>query len=134
VVAYPDVMNYVANIVRYEPGNITPGPVPYGNVLAINDNRKLHRILDAEFGMATEVIHTGGKRPQYAAREQRADGTNVLAVGPSEVITYERNRNTNDELRAWGVKVHTIGGSELVRGLGGPRCMTLPLVRDEVGL
>jgi len=66
-----------------------------------------------------------------AQREQR-DATNFLAVEPGVVMGYERNVATNTVLRKHGIEVITIGGSELGRGRGGPRCMTCPIERDPV--
>lgn len=86
-------------------------------------------ILDNVLGGLTP-IKTGGGNPFAASREQRADGTNVLAIGPDLAVTYNRNIKTNEELEKFNVDYHGIPGSELVRGLGGPRCMTMPLVRE----
>ena len=44
-----------------------------------------------------------------------------------------RNNVTNQILRDHGIKIIEIPGSELARGRGGPRCMSMPLVRDQVG-
>ncbi|MTV26612.1 arginine deiminase [Nitriliruptoraceae bacterium ZYF776] len=68
----------------------------------------------------------------HAAREQWNDANNTFAIGPGEVVAYERNAATNEILESAGVIVHTIPSYELPRGRGGPRCMSCPTRRDPV--
>ncbi len=79
-----------------------------------------------------ELIRCGGTSVIDAQREQWNDGSNTLAVAPGEVIVYERNRVTNRLLREAGVTLHEIPASELSRGRGGPRCMSMPLWREPI--
>lgn len=78
------------------------------------------------------LIPCGGGDPVIAAREQWNDGSNTLTIAPGEVIVYERNKVTNALLEEAGIKLHRISGSELVRGRGGPRCMSMPLYREDI--
>ena len=66
-----------------------------------------------------------------AAREQWSDGSNTLAIGPGEVVVYSRNYVTNRSLEEEGIRIHTIPCAELSRGRGGPRCMSMPLWREN---
>ena len=66
-----------------------------------------------------------------APREQWNDGSNTLAIAPGEVIVYDRNYVTNQLLVENGVKIHQIPSSELARGRGGPRCMSMPIYRQD---
>lgn len=78
------------------------------------------------------LIKCGSDSPIDAAREQWSDGSNTLAIAPGEVVVYERNYVTNRILEDNGITVHTIPCSELSRGRGGPRCMSMPFVRDDL--
>ncbi len=79
-----------------------------------------------------KLIQCGLGDPIHSEREQWNDGSNVLAIAPNEVITYDRNYVTNKALRDAGVIVHEIPSNELSRGRGGPRCMSMPFEREEV--
>ncbi|MEG2175331.1 MAG: arginine deiminase [Oscillibacter sp.] len=67
-----------------------------------------------------------------AAREQWSDGSNTLAIAPGEVVVYSRNYVTNRSLEEAGVRIHAIPSGELSRGRGGPRCMSMPLWREDL--
>jgi len=78
------------------------------------------------------LLRCGGGNPVTAAREQWNDGSNTLTIAPGEVIVYDRNPTTNKLLEEAGVKLNYIPGSELVRGRGGPRCMSMPIYREDI--
>ena len=106
---------------------------PEGKLTGLFQHKDLQRCLLKNLSLEKiNFIETGGGDPVQAARDQWNDGANVFAVAPRQVITYSRNVVTNRSLRDAGVNVFEIRGSELGRGRGGPRCMTMPLSRLEV--
>ena len=78
------------------------------------------------------LIRCGGGSPIAAEREQWSDGSNTLCIRPGVVLVYDRNYMTNRILNDSGVKTLEMPSSELSRGRGGPRCMSMPLVRDNL--
>ena len=103
-----------------------------GKLKVIELDQKLEDVLESYIGLPITLIPCGGNDSISADREQWSDGSNTIAIAPGEVIAYERNDITNAALINHGVKVHIIPSSELSRGRGGPRCMCMPLVREEV--
>ena len=79
-----------------------------------------------------DLIKCGGSNVIDAAREQWNDGSNTLAVAPGVVVVYSRNHVTNRILQEHGIETIVIPSSELSRGRGGPRCMSMPLIRDHI--
>lgn len=123
---FSEVVGQISYIHRYEPSD---DPGTFG-VRRIPEERSLTDILGDEFDGNVTVVDTAGGDKHFAAREQRTDGANVLAIAPRTVITYDRNERTAQALEKAGVRCLPIASSELVRGLGGPRCMTMPLRRQ----
>ena len=94
-------------------------------------NGKLEEILERYIGLKITLIPCGGDDNIDSDREQWSDGSNCLCISPGVVITYERNDITNRTLESFGVKVIKIPSSELSRGRGGPRCMSMPVIRED---
>ena len=92
----------------------------------------LDKILEKALGYKVKLFKTAKGHKVHAAREQWNDGANCLALSPNEIVVYSRNEITNKYLIEQGVKLHIIPSSELSRGRGGPRCMSMPLERDDI--
>lgn len=137
------------------------GDNQYQTIHIIIDNGKIVKISSVAnmltalngLGMDLEPVVCGGKADEWdQEREQWHSGANFFAFAPGKVISYARNTHTLDELAnhgfeiipAWDVIegratiegdkkcVVTVEGSELPRGGGGARCMTMPLSRKAV--
>lgn len=78
------------------------------------------------------LIQCGGKDTIASEREQWNDGSNTLCIEPGKVVVYDRNYVTNQILRENGIRVLEMSSSELSRGRGGPRCMSMPLERESI--
>ncbi len=105
-------------------------------------------------GIEVEPIYCGGKKAVDQQREQWTDGANAFTLAPGVILLYERNVRTAEELdkhgyhivyeddlllgrtelETWTDKKYAlqIQGHELSRARGGPRCMTMPLEREDV--
>ena len=99
------------------------------NVVEINDS--LENILSTYLKMPVTLIPCAGGDKVAAEREQWNDGSNTLCIAPGTVIVYDRNNITNQVLRENGLRVIEIPGAEISRGRGGPRCMSMPLIRED---
>ena len=112
---------------------ITEGDIPESdedlNVKEINAS--LEDILSHYLERKITLIPCAGGDKVAAEREQWNDGSNTLCIAPGVVVVYDRNELTNRTLREHGIKVLEMPSAELSRGRGGPRCMSMPLEREE---
>lgn len=101
-----------------------------GMVKILEKEGTLKKIFSNYLHQKITVIPCGGSNQIASDREQWNDGANALAIAPGVVIVYERNQVTNAKLREQGIRTIAIPSSELSRGRGGPRCMSMPLERE----
>ena len=107
-----------------------------------------------KLGMDLKPIICGGEDEWDQEREQWHSGANFFAFAPGKVLSYARNVHTLEALSDEGFEivrasdfisgksdqyvfsdrpcVVAVDGSELPRGGGGARCMTMPLSRSKV--
>ncbi len=123
-----------------------------GKVKSIREEKNILEALKG-LGMDLKPIFCGGtKDPWVQEREQWHSGANFFAVEPGKVIGYGRNNYTMEELSRNGFEIYnakdiiknridphsynkiaiSLEGSELPRGGGGARCMTMPVKRSPV--
>ena len=141
--------------VVYPPYFFGPGRLPilrYSAGGSLTEGDDLFSVL-RELGLPLTPLRCGGDHPVTQEREQWASGCNFAAVRPGLVLGYARNEATMREMEAEGGysiidaidfltgdveldeeerAVIAFDGSELVRGGGGARCMTLPVLRADV--
>ena len=134
---------------KYRTTHIT---IENGTVTSIKEEKNILEALK-QLGIDLKPISCGGNEDQWIQqREQWHSGANFFAMGPGKVIGYGRNIHTINEMSKNGFEVIsaidviegkkdlkdydkyvvTIDGSELSRGGGGCRCMTMPIRRKEV--
>lgn len=93
----------------------------------------LEEILSRNLGLDNVKLYPcAGGDYITSQREQWNDGSNTLAVAPRTLIVYDRNEATNEMLKEEGYKLLEMPSSELSRGRGGPRCMSMPLIREDL--
>ena len=79
------------------------------------------------------MIPVAGAHSQLAIDvETHFDATNFLVIKPGLVVGYSRNYYTIEALKKAGVEVLTFNGDQLSLGMGSSRCMSMPLVRDDI--
>ena len=140
----------IMNGTQYQTVHIT---IDDGKVSSIRPVAGLLQALKS-LGMDLKPIVCGGDDEWDQEREQWHSGANFFAFAPGKVLTYARNIHTLEELDKEGFEIVrakdfiegrgeaavygdrpcaiSIDGSELPRGGGGARCMTMPLSRQKV--
>ena len=116
-------------------GNLRVFSVTYENeaLKIVEEKGDLAELLAENLGVEkVTLIPCGDGNVVAAAREQWNDGSNTLTIAPGVVVVYDRNTVTNKKLEEYGLRLIKIRGSELVRGRGGPRCMSMPFEREEI--
>lgn len=103
-----------------------------GGVNVKRVDSSLEDILSEYVGERVELVLCGGGDRVAAEREQWNDGSNTLCIAPGSIVVYQRNDITNDLLYKKGLDLIEIPSAELSRGRGGPRCMSMPLLRDAL--
>lgn len=93
---------------------------------------ELDTILTKYVGKKVQSIKCAGGDRIASEREQWNDGSNTLCIKPGTVIVYDRNNVTNAILKENGINVLEINSGELSRGRGGPRCMSMPFLREDI--
>jgi arginine deiminase len=137
-------LDTVFTMVDYDKFTVHPGIEGTLKVAAITYNHKnkelvikeeegsLEKVLSKYLKKDITLIRCGGGDKVISGREQWNDGSNTLALSPGTVITYERNYVTNEILDKNNIKVLQMASSELSRGRGGPRCMSMPFYREDL--
>lgn len=111
---------------------ITPGSDGPDNLHIERVDGRLEEILERYTHVdRVRLLYCGGDDLIASAREQWNDGSNTLCISPGKVVVYQRNRITNQLLRDEGITVLEMPSAELSRGRGGPRCMSMPLIRGK---
>lgn len=142
----------------FEPVILQPNKYQTVHIQLLGDKVKINTVSNLlvclkSLGIDLEPVYCGGQAdPWTQEREQWHSGANFFALGPGKVIGYERNVYTMDEMNKHGFEiirardvinkkvslesyekyVLTIDGSELARGGGGARCMSMPVRRKNV--
>ena len=141
VLVFPPILdsNHLNTIYLYKNNNPEPKKIIKDLLTVLEDD-----------GIKNTFIKCGSDSKIMQKREQWTDGANAFALSPGKIIGYDCNTHTIDELKNAGYIeitseeyindykefndstdkfIITLKGSELSRGRGGPRCLTLPIFR-----
>ena len=103
------------------------------NKININaDTQNIKKIIEKYVDKNAKMFVVAEGKPVFSKAEQWNDGANCLVLEPGVIFVYDRNIRTNRYLEKNGIKSIKIPSGELSRGRGGPRCMAMPLEREEI--
>lgn len=127
---HPAILSEGGHLNVYE---LTPNPKDPDGLTIKKVDGNLKEILERYTHVDNvELIYCGGDDLIAAAREQWNDGSNTLCIAPGKIVVYERNDISNEILDKAGIQVLQMPSAELSRGRGGPRCMSMPIIREDL--
>jgi arginine deiminase len=103
---------------------------PQADGMRVSRSQPFLEAVAQAMGVDRVRVIDSGTEPVWGPTGRWDDGSNVLAVGRSVVVSHERNSEANARLEAAGVRVIRVPGSELGSVRGGPRCMTCGISRE----
>lgn len=100
----------------------------------IEKNDSLEKMLTSIIGKKPILIPVANKGADKISIdiETHFDATNYLAIKPGVVVGYNRNKKTEQALKNAGIKVFSFRGNQLSLGMGSARCMSMPLIREDI--
>jgi len=98
--------------------------IDYVKCMAITKTQVRHILL------SSYLVDKGYQILEVTQEESIREATNILNLGKRKVVSYLHNQRINAALEDMGVEVIPIEGDLLIKGMGGPRCMTRPILRD----
>lgn len=117
--------------------NLDGGLVPVTEDIVISDTRSIKSsfLLDANGQKKIDILELlrdlGMKIINVTRKESVfSQACNCICLGGRKIVYYDLCRRVSEILKRHDVEVFHVPGSELVKGRGGPRCMTRPIYKE----